>query len=535
MRSHFLGCIIVSLSPTFALGQIYTSGSGLTTTGSGTSTNIKFGGALTENANLDLGSAYKFNLSKSAVDFFSVLNNGNIGIANSSPSYKLDVVGQTRFNTAVGIGTSPSNNEAVGAAGLAVVFNHDQSQNYTSGISAINSLNLTADASDISNYQYGMNFVTQKTGNYSYGNLRGVVALPYIFGSGTLTNVVGFLVSPSSFRDPVNVGSVTNAYGMQLITPDRPFGGASTIGTTYGAHIANMGTPFTTTSYGLFVAPQTGATNSYAAIFEGGNVGIGTKVPMSSVHVNQIAGTSKGITITGDETYQTGNGLSDKGIRIALGYNRSGNRQIWMGDVDAFGSPTLGLFRCFTGTPIPYLDATSGDGSSRLNLGLGSATSNIIIGSDDISAVQPASKLSVMGNLSVGFDIPTTSAPVNGALIQGNVGIGTTDTKGYRLAVNGNAIFTKVKVQSYGVWADYVFDDDYKLRPITELEKFIQQNRHLPEVPTTTEVEQLGIDLGSNQIILLKKVEELTLYLIQQNKEIEELKSKIKKLEAKGR
>ncbi len=105
----------------------------------------------------------------------------------------------------------------------------------------------------------------------------------------------------------------------------------------------------------------------------------------------------------------------------------------------------------------------------------------------------------------------------------GNVGIATADTKGYRFAVNGDAIFTKIKLKQYGTWPDYVFEDGYRLRPLSELEAFIKENKHLPEVPSAAEVEKNGLDAGENQALLLKKIEELTLYIIEQNKKIEAL------------
>jgi hypothetical protein len=79
----------------------------------------------------------------------------------------------------------------------------------------------------------------------------------------------------------------------------------------------------------------------------------------------------------------------------------------------------------------------------------------------------------------------------------------------------------KIKVDQ-STWADYVFQKDYSLLPLGEVEKFIHQYQHLPEVPTATEVAKDGVDLGSNQVVLLKKIEELTLYLIEQNKQLAE-------------
>jgi uncharacterized coiled-coil protein SlyX len=115
-------------------------------------------------------------------------------------------------------------------------------------------------------------------------------------------------------------------------------------------------------------------------------------------------------------------------------------------------------------------------------------------------------------------------------LNSGNVGIGTIDTKGYRLAVNGDAIFNRVRVKPYANWPDYVFDNQYDLTPLKNLELFIHLNNHLPDVPSATEVEKNGFDLGDNQAVLLKKVEELTLYIIEQNKKVEEQQKQIDKL-----
>jgi hypothetical protein len=102
----------------------------------------------------------------------------------------------------------------------------------------------------------------------------------------------------------------------------------------------------------------------------------------------------------------------------------------------------------------------------------------------------------------------------------GNVSIGATDAKGYRLAVNGDAIFTKIKVKTFSAWPDYVFDFGYHLRPLPEVEEFINENKHLPEIPSADEIKDDGIDVASMQTILTKKIEELTLYLIEQNKRL---------------
>ncbi|MBA4260119.1 MAG: hypothetical protein C0446_13225 [Chitinophaga sp.] len=113
----------------------------------------------------------------------------------------------------------------------------------------------------------------------------------------------------------------------------------------------------------------------------------------------------------------------------------------------------------------------------------------------------------------------------------GNVGIGTISPT-ERLSVNGN-IRAKKLIVSQQNWSDYVFYKNYKLRPLNELEKFIQKYQHLPDVPSTKEVQSKGINVGETQALLLKKIEELTLYVIElkkenltQQQEINDLKKK---------
>lgn len=105
----------------------------------------------------------------------------------------------------------------------------------------------------------------------------------------------------------------------------------------------------------------------------------------------------------------------------------------------------------------------------------------------------------------------------------GNVGIGTFNTGSYKLAVEGKIGAREVKVTTAS-WADFVFADDYVLPPLAEVEQFIKKHKHLPEVPSEKDVLENGIELGKMDAILLQKIEELTLYMINQQKEITELK-----------
>ncbi|WP_313805355.1 hypothetical protein [Flavobacterium sp.] len=131
------------------------------------------------------------------------------------------------------------------------------------------------------------------------------------------------------------------------------------------------------------------------------------------------------------------------------------------------------------------------------------------------------------------FWVKTGTSKFEGdVFVNTNLGIGTTNfvdgANTYRLSVKGKIRADEVKV--YNTWADYVFADDYKLKSLNEVEKYIQTNGHLPNVPSAKEVTENGLELGEMSKIQQEKIEELTLYLIEQNKEIEQLKEQVKLL-----
>jgi hypothetical protein len=112
----------------------------------------------------------------------------------------------------------------------------------------------------------------------------------------------------------------------------------------------------------------------------------------------------------------------------------------------------------------------------------------------------------------------------------GNVGIGTANPQN-KLDVNGIIRATEIKVEAG--WADFVFSKDYKLPTLNEVKQHIDKNKHLPGIPTEKEVKENGVNLGEMQSKLLQKIEELTLYLIQQDNTIRELKNEIQELKEK--
>ncbi len=108
----------------------------------------------------------------------------------------------------------------------------------------------------------------------------------------------------------------------------------------------------------------------------------------------------------------------------------------------------------------------------------------------------------------------------------GKVGIGTTTTGIHKLAVEGSIGAREIKVQATG-WSDFVFENNYNLPTLKEVENHISENGHLKDIPSAKEVEKDGFFLGQMDAKLLQKIEELTLYTIQQEKKIEKLEEKL--------
>lgn len=131
----------------------------------------------------------------------------------------------------------------------------------------------------------------------------------------------------------------------------------------------------------------------------------------------------------------------------------------------------------------------------------------------------------------IGTNEPTATLTINGNCLIGDV---NTQLNGsYKLYVQTGILTEKLKisVRNSVNWADYVFDPSYKMLTINELESYVKMNRHLPNVPSAKQVEEDGVDVIDMTNRLLEKVEELTLYIIEQNKKIEELEKKVKSIE----
>jgi hypothetical protein len=115
----------------------------------------------------------------------------------------------------------------------------------------------------------------------------------------------------------------------------------------------------------------------------------------------------------------------------------------------------------------------------------------------------------------------------------GNVSINTDDSEGYRFAVNGDMIAEEIVVKLHQDWPDFVFSKEYGLMDLEDVESYITENSHLPNVPSAKEVEN-GVNLGEMDATLLQKIEELTLYMIDLQKQVNELKKENEMLQSKN-
>ena len=234
-----------------------------------------------------------------------------------------------------------------------------------------------------------------------------------------------------------------------------------------------------------------------------------------------VPGTEKRLGIIGD-VYETANAA-----RLVF-YTR--NETGVLGEkLTLLGNGNVGMG---TATPLAKLHIAGNvkiDANNTLEFGAGVAGKEVSAGKIGYQSFGTNNALDIVGAGTLGSNRKITFWNEGGAEFRGSVGIGTgTVNPAYKLSVLGSIRSTEIVVETG--WADYVFDDKYKLKSLDEVEKFIAQNKHLPNIPSAAEIEKNGLHLGDTQKRMMEKIEELTLYIIQQQKEIDGLKEKFSNL-----
>jgi len=299
-------------------------------------------------------------------------------------------------------------------------------------------------------------------------------------------------------------------YTMQNVT-----GGTANSNTAIGPSVLRNATTINTSN--TFVGSAAGLN---ATVVGSHNTAIG-----SAVLGNAVEGLDK-CTAVGTSSMRWGGGTDNTAVGRASGWTLRGSGNTAIGYQSAHvanNSYSTSAGTPYTGSNSTFIGYRAGYQATD------AAVSNVmVIGNDFQPNLAPNNVYIGANNDMVLFAGTSERMRISNT---GNVGIGTSllnNPNGYKLAVNGKIGAKDVQVEvASTTWPDYVFDNNYNLPSLTEVAQYIHQNKHLIDVPSAEQVEKEGHSLGEMDKILLKKIEELTLYVIQQQKEIEELRKKV--------
>lgn len=281
------------------------------------------------------------------------------------------------------------------------------------------------------------------------------------------------------------------------------------IAATLSTQAQNVASSANITSGG-FQAGNSGTSSSFYG-YRAGNNNTGTQNTFIGLSAGEENATGNNNTYIGHQTGGNNGGESNNTyIGSNAGYENWGSNNTYIGANAGYDSPG--------GSGNILIGYNAGNGfQTALNnkLFIENSSSEIPLIWGDFAN----DKLKFNGKVGIGYNFgtfPTTAGGVN--------------VSGYNLFVNGGILTEEVRVMLKTQWADYVFADNYNLKPLKEVEQFIKQNGHLPNVPSAAQVKENGIEVGEIITIQQEKIEELTLHLINQEKQLEELKAQVKQL-----
>jgi hypothetical protein len=208
--------------------------------------------------------------------------------------------------------------------------------------------------------------------------------------------------------------------------------------------------------------------------------------------------------------------------------------------VDCFGADEFGNARTYGNQ---YIDDNLGVGTTSPTQKLDVDNGNLVVQGTNSFQTSGDAGIVYLGGVhhyikgEYGYGVKIGTYAVGDALvikeISGNVGIGTTaPAAGYKLSVDGKIIGEELRIQNATNWPDYVFQEDYRLMPLDELQNAIQLNGHLPNIPPADVVEREGIAVGEMQKKMMEKIEELTLYTIAQEQAIRALRKELSEMQS---
>jgi hypothetical protein len=409
----------------------------------------------------------------------------------------------------VGIGTSTNINAPLTIKGNTIIT-------YTNGNDLVNGGNLAVlklmGANTGSGVVYFLKPDSSIGATISYSSFNNNLQLRQGVNNGQLTlddnGNVGIGTSSPVASAALHINSTTKGLLIpRMTTADRfnitsPANGLMVFDTDYGQiyQYANSGwkTILNSTYWWRPINNRSFVTNATDSI------GIGTNSPAERLEVIGKIKAADNITTDG---ILFASAVSSSGAVTASGNIVSGGTGTFIGDIKSFASMTIddvaGIINFKSATVDKGFVQLSGD-NMRLGTFGSNASGKFIVrtGGGDRLIVDSD------GNTMIGVSTPAS---------------------GYKLSVGGKLICEEVKVQLSGSWPDYVFGEKYKLPSLQELQSYIQKNKHLPNIPSAAELEKNGMELGDMQKRMMEKIEELTLYILQQQKEIESLKLSLKK------